>query len=49
MPLYEFTCSKCNYTFVWRKKLEDYNTGQTCPICKEQAVKIFTSPNIIMR
>ena len=32
MPLYEFTCEKCGYTFSELRKMGDYD-GVRCPEC----------------
>ena len=48
MPIYEYKCEKCGYTF---EVFTDYshNGSRRCPECKALAKRIISAPGVIFK
>lgn len=45
MPVYEFICDKCDYTFSHIMKISEYEKEKfSCPKCKSKKVKRRITP-----
>ena len=48
MPIYQYLCSDCNFSFELRQSFEDKSTT-SCPRCKNTARRLFSPVPIIFK
>lgn len=42
MPIYEYSCSKCNHKFELLRSLNQADEGVLCPKCQGSSKRIFS-------
>jgi putative FmdB family regulatory protein len=48
LPIYEYRCTKCSHDFDMRKGFGE-NSSAPCPMCQEEAQRIFSPVPIIFK
>lgn len=49
MPTYEFRCDTCNHVFEkFGKRMDEAREPEICPKCLEAAVRIYSTPAIVI-
>ncbi len=43
MPIYEYSCTKCNNRFEMLHSLENAGEAVTCPVCGDKAKRVLSA------
>jgi len=47
MPIYEYECPNCGACFEELRKMSDRSESALCVRCRSNAVRVFSSPNLL--